>query len=167
MAYADYTFYTNDYFGSVVPDTITYTKFAEKASDFLDTITFDRLVDGLPTDERAQKRIKKAVCALADVMYQLELAEVQALQSVQSGVSTETTSNVESNTGVVVSKSSGSESITYATPQQVGATAKEWSSVYTAAGDPDKIRGLLGKTALEYLANVRTDDGIPLLFAGV
>lgn len=46
MAYADYKFYTES-FGNVVPET-DFPRLAEKASDFVDTMTFDRLVDGLP-----------------------------------------------------------------------------------------------------------------------
>lgn len=38
-------------------------KQAEQASDFLDIVTRDRLVDGLPDNgERAQTKIKKAMC---------------------------------------------------------------------------------------------------------
>ena len=73
MAYADYEFYTTSYFGSVVPEA-DFPRLAEKASDFVDLMTSDRLVDGLPTNERSQKRIKKAVCSLAELMYQIELA---------------------------------------------------------------------------------------------
>lgn len=47
MAYADYEFYTTSYFGSVVPET-EFPRLAERASGFVDTMTFDRLVDGLP-----------------------------------------------------------------------------------------------------------------------
>ena len=72
-----------------------------------------------------------------------------------------------STTGVATSVSSGSESISYATPQQIGASAKEWSAVYTAAGDVQKTNDLLYKTALLLLMGVRTDDGIPILYAGV
>ena len=46
MAYADYKFYTES-FGNVVPET-DFPRLAERASDFVDTMTFDRLVDGLP-----------------------------------------------------------------------------------------------------------------------
>ena len=72
MAYADYEFYTTSYFGSVVPEA-DFPRLAERASDFVDLMTFDRLVDGLPENERSQKRIKKAVCSLAELMYQIEL----------------------------------------------------------------------------------------------
>ena len=163
MAYADYEFYTTSYFGSVVPET-DFPRLAEKASDFIDTITFNRLVDGLPTNERSQKRIKKAVCSLAELMYQIELAEKNAIN--QASTSVTDTNTGDKPTGVVTSVSSGSESISYATPQQIGASVKEWSAVYAAAGDVQKTNDLLLKTALPLLMGVRTDDGIPVLYAG-
>lgn len=165
MAYADYEFYTTSYFGTVVPET-DFPRLAERASDFVDTMTFDRLVDGLPTDERSQKRIKKAVCSLTELMYQIELAEKNATNAAVSGTSTAIGSG-GSTTGIVTSVSSGSESISYAAPQQIGASAKEWSAVYAAVGDAQKTNGLLLKTALPLLMGVRTDDGIPILYAGV
>lgn len=165
MAYADYEFYTTSYFGSVVPET-DFPRLAERASDFVDLMTFDRLVDGLPTNERSQERIKKAVCSLAELMYQIELAEKNATNAAVSGTSTAIGSG-GSTTGIVTSVSSGSESISYATPQQIGASAKEWSAVYAAAGDVQKTNDLLLKTALPLLMGVRTDKGIPVLYAGV
>lgn len=164
MAYADYKFYTES-LGNVVPEA-DFPRLAERASDFVDTMTFDRLVDGLPTNERSQKRIKKAVCSLAELMYQIELAEKNAINSAVSGMSTAIGSG-GSTTGVVTSVSSGSESISYATPQQKASSAKEWSAVYAAAGDVQKTNDLLLKTALPLLMGVRTDDGIPILYAGV
>lgn len=165
MAYTDYEFYTTSCFGSVVPET-DFPRLAERASDFVDTMTFDRLVDGLPTNERSQKRIKKAVCSLAELMYQIELAEKNATNAAVSGTSTAIGPG-GSTTGIVTSVSSGSESISYATPQQIGASAKEWSSVYAAVGDVQKTNDLLLKTALPLLMGVMTDDGIPVLYTGV
>ena len=164
MAYADYKFYTES-FGNVVPET-DFPRLAERASDFVDTMTFDRLVDGLPTNERSQKRIKKAVCSLTEKMYQIELAEKNATDAAVSGTSTVLGSG-GSTTGIVTSISSGSESISYATPQQKASGAKEWSAVYAAAGDAQKTNDLLLKTALPLLMGVRMDDGIPILYAGV
>ena len=164
MAYADYEFYTG-LFGNVVPEA-DFPRLAERASDFVDLMTSDRLVDGLPTDERSQKRIKKVVCSLAELMYQIELAEKNAIDAAVSGTSTAIGSG-GSTTGIVTSVSSGSESISYATPQQKASGAKEWSAVYAAAGDVQKTNGLLLKTALPLLMGVRTDDGIPVLYAGV
>lgn len=164
MAYADYKFYTES-FGNVVPET-DFPRLAERASDFVDLMTSDRLVDGLPTDERSQKHIKKAVCSLTELMYQIELAEKNATNAAVSGTSAAIGSG-GSTTGIVTSVSSGSESISYATPQQIGASAKEWSAVYSAVGDTQKTNDLLLKTALPLLIGVRMDDGIPVLYAGV
>lgn len=163
MAYADYDFYTTSYFGNVVPET-DFPRLAERASDFVDTMTFDRLVDGLPTNERSQKRIKKAVCSLAELMYQIELAEKNAINQASANLTDTNVGNIS--TGIVTSVSSGSESISYATPQQIGASAKEWSAVYAAVGDVQKTNDLLLKTALPLLMGVRTDERIPILYAG-
>lgn len=164
MAYVDYDFYTTSYFGSVVPQS-DFPRVAERASDFVDTMTFDRLVDGLPSDERSQKRIKKAVCALADKIYELDLAEKNSVAA--AGGNTTTAGASGSTTGIITSVSSGSESISYATPQQIGASAKEWNAVYAAAGDMQKTNDLLLKTALPLLMGVRDDEGIPILYAGL
>lgn len=164
MAYADYEFYTKSFFGNVVPES-DFIRIAERASDFLDTLTFGRLTDGLPTPEKYQKRIKKAVCAVAEIYYQLDLAQKQALAAA-SGASAATDAN-GTTTGIITSKSSGSESISYATAQQIGAAAKEWSAVYSAAGDTKAANRLLSDAAMPYLTGVLTDDGIPLLYAGL
>lgn len=164
MAYVDYEFYQKSFFGNVVPES-DFMRLAERASDFIDTLTFDRLADGLPSDERQQKRIKKAVCSLAELMYQIELAEKNATNQASANLTDTNVGNIS--TGVVTSVSSGSESISYATPQQKASGAKEWSAVYAAAGDVQKTNDLLLKTALLLLMGVRTDDGIPVLYAGV
>lgn len=165
MAYADYDFYIESYFGLVVPEN-DFPRLAERASDFVDLMTSDRLVDGLPTNKRSQKRIRKAVCSLAELIYQIELAEKNAANAAASGAST-TIGSGGSTTGIVTSVSSGSESISYATPQQKASGAKEWSAVYAATGDVQKTNDLLYKTALPLLMGVRTDEGIPVLNAGV
>lgn len=165
MAYADYEFYKTSFFGNVVPES-DFNRFSERASDFIDVLTFDRLVDGLPGDERQQKRIKKAVCAAADILYQIDIAEQNAAAAAATGAAT-TLPGGGTTTGIVTSVSSGIESRSYATPQQIGASAKEWSAVYAASGDVQKTNDLLLKTALPLLMGVRTDDGIPVLYAGV
>ena len=165
MAYADYEFYTTKYYGSAIPDSQSFDKEAERASDFLDIITFDRLVDGLPDNERAQTKIKKAVCALADKLYGLELADKQALSAAAGGTSTGGSGGATS--GVITSKSAGSESISYASPSEMASSAKTWSAVYQAAGDEQASNKLLYDTAKVYLTGVRDNEGTPLLYAGL
>lgn len=166
MAYVDYDFYTESYYGNVVPEA-DFDRLADRASDFIDTVTYGNLEDGLPTERKSLNRLKKAVCAVADKMYDLELAERNATNAAMSSNEMVTAGTNGKTTGIVTSISSGSESISYATPQQIGAGAKEWSAVYAAAGDVQKTNDLLLKTALPLLMGVRTDDGIPILYAGL
>ena len=164
MAYADYGFYITSFYGYAVPDD-DFLRLSERASDWLDAVTFDRLVDGLPSSERSQKKIKKAVCSLVEVLYQFQQAKKQASAAASGSASVEVGSGTS--TGIVTSVSSGSESISYATPQQAGASAKEWSAVYAAAGDPKQENKLMLDTVRPYLMGVTTDEGVPLLYAGV
>lgn len=164
MAYTNYEFYKEQYFGTIIPEA-DFPRLAERASDFIDTLTFDRLVDGLPTDERAAMKVQKAVCAVAETLYQIGLAEQQAL-SAASGTSTKT-GVMSGTTGVITSKSSGSESISYASPSELAGSAKEWSAVYAAAGDTAATNKVLTGAALPYLSSVMDDNGTCLLYAGV
>jgi hypothetical protein len=162
MAYTTFTFYEQTYHGNVIPSD-EFDRIADRASDFLDTITFDRLADGLPSDERAATKVQKAVCAVCDKLYQLDLAEKQALYSA-GGTSSGGAGGVTS--GVITSRSSGSESISYASPSEIANGAKAWSAVYQAAGNEQEINKLLWSTAAPYLMGIRTEEGIPILYAG-
>lgn len=162
MAYSTFTFYEQTYHGNAVPAE-DFDRIADRASDFLDVITFDRLADGLPSDERAATKVQKAVCAVCDKLYQLDLAEKQALYSA-GGTSSGGAGGVTS--GVITSRSSGSESISYASPSEIANGAKAWSAVYQAAGNEQEINKLLWSTAAPYLMGIRTEEGIPILYAG-
>nr|UVM86687.1 MAG: protein of unknown function DUF3199 [Bacteriophage sp.] len=163
MAYTTFTFYEQIYHGNVVPAE-DFDRIADRASDFLDTITFDRLADGLPSDEKAATRVQKAVCAVCDKLYQLELADKQAMSAAAGGTSSGGPGAAE---GVVTSRSAGSESISYASPSEMANGAKAWSAVYQAAGDAQETNKLLADAAMLYLAGVKNDDGVPLLYAGI
>lgn len=158
MAYADYQFYTTTYYGDTVPES-DFPKYAERASDRIDMITFDRLVDGLPDDERSQTKIKKAVCALADAIYQIDQVKKASM---------ETVGTVTREDGTVVSKavssiSSGSESISFATGSSGGT-----ESIYGQAAVDKKVESvLLYQVAMEYLSGVTDKKGICLLYAGM
>lgn len=164
MAYADYEFYKDRYYGSMIPEA-DFPRLSERASDFVDTITFDRLVDGLPTNERASTKVQKAVCAVAEALYQIGLAEQQAL-SAAAGTSTQT-GVMAGTTGVITSRNAGSESISYASPSELAGSAKEWSAVYAAAGDAEATNKVLTGAALPYLSGVTNDKGVCLLYAGI
>lgn len=164
MAYTDFEFYATTYHGNVVPEA-DFPRIADRASDFLDIITFDRLVDGLPSDERAATKVQKAVCAVADKLYELELADKQALSAATGGASSGESGGATS--GVITSRSAGSESISYASPSEMANGAKTWSAVYQVAGDEQATNKLLYDTAKVYLTGVRDNEGTPLLYAGL
>lgn len=164
MAYTDFEFYATTYHGNVVPEA-DFPRIADRASDFLDVITFDRLVDGLPSDERAATKVQKAVCAVSDHIYELELAQKQANAAAQAGSSSGTSGGAIS--GIISSRSAGSESISYASLSDTASGAKNWSAVYQAAGDEQATNKLLYDTAKVYLTGVRDNEGAPLLYAGL
>lgn len=164
MAYTDFTFYENTYHGNVI-SADDFERIADRASDFLDVITFDRLIDGLPDDERAKTKVQKAVCAVAEKLYELELAEKQANAAALSGVSSGTSGGATS--GVIASRSAGSESISYASLSDTASGAKNWSAVYQAAGNPKETNKILEGVARLYLAGVKDDKGVLLLYAGL
>lgn len=158
MSYADYQFYTEKYYGDTVPES-DFPKYVERASDRIDAITFDRLIDGLPENERAQTKVKKAVCAVADAMYQIDQIKKASIESVGT---------VTREDGTVVSKavssvSSGSESISFASGSSGGA-----ESIYGQAAVDKKVESvLLYQVATEYLSSVTDKKGICLLYAGL
>lgn len=158
MAYADYQFYTEKYYGDTVPES-DFQKYAERASDRIDAITFDRLVNEFPEEERAVTKVKKSVCAVADALYQIDQIKKASMESVGT---------VTREDGTVVSKavssiSSGSESISYATGSFGGA-----ESIYGQAAVDKKVESvLLYQVATEYLSGVTDKKGICLLYAGL
>lgn len=164
MAYTDFEFYATTYHGNVVPES-DFPRISDRASDFLDVITFDRLVDGLPSDERAATKVQKAVCAVSDKLYELELADKQALSAAAGGTSSSGSGGATS--GVITSRSAGSESISYASSSEMANGAKTWSAVYQAAGDEEATNNLLSSAARLYLTGVRDDKGVLLLYAGL
>lgn len=164
MAYTDFEFYATTYHGNVVPEA-DFPRIADRASDFLDVITFDRLVDGLPDDERAKTKVQKAVCAVSDKLYELELAEKQANAAAQAGGSSGASGGATS--GIISSRSAGSESISYASLSDTASGAKNWSAVYQTAGDETLTNNLLYSAARLYLMGVKDDEGELLLYAGL
>lgn len=158
MAYTDIEFYKTKYCSDTVPDE-SLEKYLEKASDRIDAITFDRLVDGFPDNKRAQIKIKKAVCAVADCLYQIDEAKKASMATVGTVTREDGTM-----TGKMVSSvSSGSESISYVT-----GTAGSISDIYSQAAMDKKVENvLLRQVATEYLAGVVDNKGVCLLYAGL
>lgn len=114
--YADYQFYCEEYHGDVIPAKSS-NKWLSMASDELDTLTFGRLTFAFPKVEAHIARVKKAVCAIAEALYNIDIQRkaAAARQNTDGSYS-----------GAISSVSSGRESISYA-------VSSVSSSVYAAA----------------------------------
>lgn len=156
MAYADYSFYKEKYYGTAIVTQGDFDRLADRASDKLDTMTFDRLVSGLPADDRAAMKVQKAVCAVAEKLQEIEQVEKMAQAG---GYGTDDLGNIVGN--IVTSKSSGSESISFSAASSVK------SAVLNAAGDTQAQNRLCYDAAREYLTGVTDDYGVLLLYAGL
>lgn len=157
MAYIDYEFYKSKFYGDTVPES-DFLKYAERASDRIDQYTFDRLVNGLPENERAKTKVQKAVCAVADEMYKID----QVRNALMDNIGT-----IQREDGTVVNKtvssiSSGNESISYVTGNNAFANNK----YVELASDPKKENEHYLTKVVEFLFNVTDDNGIHLLYAG-
>jgi hypothetical protein len=71
MAYVDAEYYKSTYGGTVIPDP-ELTRHLDKASDQIDSMTYNRIlavgIESLTAFQ--QERVKKAVCTHADFIYQ-------------------------------------------------------------------------------------------------
>lgn len=151
MAYADYAFYTGCYHGEHTAED-GMDRWLERASDELDFITCNRLMTAFPMVEAHVVKIKKAVCAIADALYQVDVQRrAAAPQTAANG----------SVCGAIASITSGKESISYA-------SVNSGNSVYSiAASSEEKMLALLYRIAAEYLSGIPDANGVNLLYRGV
>ena len=150
MVHADYTFYAESYHGDELTEA-TAAKWLERASDYVDAITFHRTENTFPVEEKHVVKVKKAVCAIAEALMLIHQQE-KALTA---------TLDAEGNAkAAIASMSSGRESVSF-----VNATN---GSVYgRAAADRAERDRLLYGIAVQYLADVPDSEGVNLLYAGV
>lgn len=74
MAYADYAFYKDVYLGNVATEE-EFPRIAERASEIIDILTYNRITNELmSSDETLANKIKKANCALAEQIHYEETA---------------------------------------------------------------------------------------------
>lgn len=85
MAYADYDFYLNSYFGNAISEE-DFPRLSERASDYIRAATsgLSDTVDGQPLEA-----VKKASCVVADVLLDEEIMTAGAFSGEQA-VSSET-----------------------------------------------------------------------------
>lgn len=128
--YCDFQYYTESYYGDVIPSN-DFNRLCERASEKVDYYTSNR-IDLSELDETTIDKVKKAVCCVSELLYDVQIA--QTLERENGGQ-------------VVSSVSSGSESIHYGTAKQ--------STTYDAKADLNKsiydsIKTYLSGTGLLY-----------------
>lgn len=150
MAYADFDFYQKSYFGEALTEQAA-PRWLDRASDELDALTFGRLTFAMPTVEAHVAKVKKAVCAVAEALFYIDIQrQAAAAQKAEDG----------SYRGAVSSMSSGRESVSYAANGVA-------TTVYAAAASNEGARReLIGSIAVKYLANIPDACGVNLLYAG-
>lgn len=128
--YADYDFYTDDFYGVVISED-DFPRLASKASDFIDYYTKDKAATA--TDETIVLAIRKACCAVAEKMLEMEQAAKLRAQYIDAAL----------NGGEKKSETVGSWSVSYS-------TAADYARSEAELTNP---RAQYAQVALEYLAN--------------
>ncbi len=73
MTYADFPYYQDFFKGVLIKEEAVFRTFAERASEFIDTVTFDRLADE-ELLERHKTKVRKCACALTEQFFRRNIA---------------------------------------------------------------------------------------------
>ena len=128
MVYADYTYYSGNYMGTVSEED--FPRLAVRASSFLDYYTRNRAADNADLDA-----VKMCCCALVDKYAVIEAAQTLAVKNL---------ANAAENDAEVKSETVGSYSRTLATGGE---------SALSALNTTDGVKKLLAETCMEYLSH--------------
>lgn len=135
--YADFPFYQDFFKGLLIADEATFRTFSERASEFVDTVTFDRLVDEELLN-RHKIKIQKCVCALTEQFFRRNMAFSKGIPEADDMPKT--------------SESIGAYSVSMANP---------YDYVQEISMTDEDFRNTLKSTVLRYLGNTG------LLYRGV
>lgn len=80
IIYAEYEYYTESFRGSLIPDVGSFIYCARTASQYINTVTFNRIV----TENDITEAVRNACCAAAEVCYTSSVSP-----KVASGITTE------------------------------------------------------------------------------
>lgn len=155
MAYTDYEFYTDRYFGDIIPEA-DFLRLSERASEEIDRLTNKRLRKWMPEDEGDAADVQKAVCALAESLYYSETL----VSAGMAGIGGITQADGTIRGKVISSISSGSESRSFATG---GTSASSLEGV-----EMQRMQKQKRQDAESFLSGIQYKDyGYNLLFSGV
>ena len=158
--YVDYEFYKKLYDSDAMPES-EFNRFTWDASKKIDHYTTG--VDGVkklqvafPTNENDQESVKRCVCALIELIRNINQAE-QNLRNATGFIQKED-GTVQGK--VVSSVSAGNESISYS------AKTSNTTLIDQAVSDRKAREQLFADTIREYLSGVTDANGINLLYMG-
>lgn len=127
MAYADFPYYCDFFKGTLIKDENAFRTFAERSSEFIDTVTFDRLSDEELLN-RYKNKIQKCTCALSELLFKKNSAD-RMLNSENMPETSETI---------------GAYSVEFANP---------YDYIQEMSMSDSDFRKILRGTALQYLGN--------------
>lgn len=153
--YADFKYYQTEYGGKMSADE--YKRFGRRAERRIDGITGNKLQFAFPTDSRAVEAVKDCVCELADFLYQIDIYNNAAMESM--GTVAQADGTVKGK--VITSISSGSESIGYSAAGSASTATME------AAKDKKLADTMIYGIVRDGLGGVLDANGINLLYAEI
>lgn len=163
MAYATYKDYTALY-GESKLDEAGFSRLIWEAGRVMDAATTGvdgvaKLREAKPSKGFAMEAVKRCACALVDTLRQLD----EAAEDIRRGQALIENADGTVQSRQIAAKSSGSESITYATGSSAGRGS---TAVADAVADVTARQRLLDDTVRRYLAGVPDANGVNLLFMG-
>ncbi|AMJ40376.1 MULTISPECIES: hypothetical protein [Anaerotignum] len=78
MAYASYEYYTQEFFGRLIPSIEEFDRLAERASEYLDSIT----MRNAKSFRDSGNELKRACCAIAEIIVSEESCQGKNSESV-------------------------------------------------------------------------------------
>lgn len=157
MGYVTYDYYKSIYGDASMPET-DFNRLSWEACRRVDTLTLNKLKFAYPTDSDAIEAVKRCVCKLIEIAYQIEAASKRVSEG--QGYVTDDSGALRGK--VVSSVSSGSESISYTAKAESGSTL-----IDAVLSDKTAQEKLYRDTVKEYLALVPDSNGVNLLYAGI
>lgn len=152
--YADYDYYQTEYGGKMSADD--YRRFGRRAERRIDGITGNKLQFAFPTNERDVEAVRDCACELADFLYQIDSYNQSAMKSM--GTVAQADGTVKGK--VIMSISSGSESIGYS------AASSSSTATMEAAKDKKVADTMIYGMVRDGLGGVPDANGVNLLYAG-
>lgn len=128
MIYADFPYYQDFYCGTSVTDAAAFRTAAARASEYMDSVTFGRLVGSVP--EQFEEQVKNCCCALAEAW--------AMFLDVKSGM-------LAGGKGAKTAETIGKYSVSYSTPTDVIAALLD--------GSTSGLQNYMHRICMQYLGH--------------